>query len=80
LKLEAAEVWRAVQRGAPGLRQARTYPRPILVGYIHGAALIIIGSQLARFFGLERKAGNFADLVERSYRVPLSRAASSRGR
>ncbi|MCP3137532.1 SulP family inorganic anion transporter [Pyxidicoccus xibeiensis] len=37
--------------------------KPILVGYINGAALIIIGSQLARLFGLERKADSFAGQV-----------------
>lgn len=37
--------------------------KPILVGYINGAALIIIGSQLARLFGLERKANEFAGQV-----------------
>lgn len=37
--------------------------KPILVGYINGAALIIIGSQLARFLGLERKAEDFAGQV-----------------
>ncbi|WP_163988441.1 SulP family inorganic anion transporter [Pyxidicoccus caerfyrddinensis] len=37
--------------------------RPILIGYINGAALIIIGSQLARLFGLERKADDFAGQV-----------------
>ncbi|RKG51066.1 sulfate permease [Corallococcus sp. AB011P] len=34
--------------------------RPILIGYVNGAALIIIGSQLARMFGLERRANQFA--------------------
>ncbi|RKG96722.1 SulP family inorganic anion transporter [Corallococcus carmarthensis] len=34
--------------------------RPILIGYVNGAALIIIGSQLARMFGLERKSNEFA--------------------
>lgn len=34
--------------------------RPILIGYINGAALIIIGSQLARMFGLERRSNEFA--------------------
>ncbi|RKH21003.1 sulfate permease [Corallococcus praedator] len=34
--------------------------RPILIGYINGAALIIIGSQLARMLGLERKSNEFA--------------------
>ncbi|MFP2898254.1 SulP family inorganic anion transporter [Corallococcus sp. 4LFB] len=34
--------------------------RPILIGYVNGAALIIIGSQLARMFGLERKSNAFA--------------------
>ncbi|MBN9682979.1 MULTISPECIES: SulP family inorganic anion transporter [unclassified Corallococcus] len=34
--------------------------RPILIGYINGAALIIIGSQLARMFGLERRSNAFA--------------------
>ncbi|WP_223637223.1 SulP family inorganic anion transporter [Corallococcus sp. EGB] len=33
--------------------------RPILVGYVNGAALIIIGSQLARMFGLERRSNRF---------------------
>ncbi|WP_233583414.1 SulP family inorganic anion transporter [Corallococcus sp. CA053C] len=37
--------------------------RPILVGYVNGAALIIIGSQLAKLFGLERKASDFAGQV-----------------
>ncbi|NMO14621.1 sulfate permease [Pyxidicoccus fallax] len=37
--------------------------KPILVGYINGAALIIIGSQLARLFGLERHANSFAGQV-----------------
>ncbi|MBN8226053.1 sulfate permease [Corallococcus macrosporus] len=34
--------------------------RPILIGYVNGAALIIIGSQLARMLGLERKSNEFA--------------------
>lgn len=34
--------------------------RPILIGYVNGAALIIIGSQLARMFGLERRSNEFA--------------------
>ncbi|NOJ98338.1 sulfate permease [Corallococcus coralloides] len=34
--------------------------RPILIGYINGAALIIIGSQLARMFGLDRRSNEFA--------------------
>lgn len=33
--------------------------RPILIGYVNGAALIIIGSQLARMLGLERKSNAF---------------------
>ncbi|MFP2929693.1 SulP family inorganic anion transporter [Pyxidicoccus sp. 3LG] len=37
--------------------------RPILIGYTNGAALIIIGSQLARMFGLERKSDAFAGQV-----------------
>lgn len=37
--------------------------KPILVGYINGAALIIMGSQLARLFGFERKADSFAGQV-----------------
>ncbi len=37
--------------------------KPILVGYINGAALIIIGSQLARLFGLERESNSFAGQV-----------------
>ncbi len=37
--------------------------RPILIGYINGAALIIIGSQLARLFGLERKSNEFVGQV-----------------
>ncbi|RKH57426.1 sulfate permease [Corallococcus interemptor] len=34
--------------------------RPILIGYVNGAALIIIGSQLARMLGLERGSNEFA--------------------
>ncbi|AEI64704.1 sulfate permease [Corallococcus macrosporus] len=37
--------------------------KPILIGYINGAALIIIGSQLARLFGLERHADTFTGQV-----------------
>ncbi|NTX13889.1 sulfate permease [Myxococcus sp. CA056] len=37
--------------------------KPILIGYTNGAALIIIGSQLARMFGLERKANDFPGQV-----------------
>lgn len=37
--------------------------KPILIGYTNGAALIIIGSQLARMFGLERKADDFPGQV-----------------
>ncbi|WP_164021690.1 SulP family inorganic anion transporter [Pyxidicoccus trucidator] len=33
--------------------------KPILIGYTNGAALIIIGSQLARMVGLERKSDAF---------------------
>ncbi|RKH63837.1 SulP family inorganic anion transporter [Corallococcus aberystwythensis] len=38
--------------------------RPILIGYINGAALIIIGSQLARMFGLERGSNEFAGQLQ----------------
>ncbi|WP_404369834.1 SulP family inorganic anion transporter [Corallococcus coralloides] len=38
--------------------------RPILIGYINGAALIIIGSQLARMFGLERGSNQFAGQLQ----------------
>jgi len=37
--------------------------KPILIGYINGAALIIIGSQLARLFGLERHSDTFSGQV-----------------
>ncbi|WP_255217276.1 SulP family inorganic anion transporter [Myxococcus sp. AM010] len=37
--------------------------KPILIGYINGAALIIIGSQLARLFGLERQSNTFSGQV-----------------
>ncbi|WNG55426.1 sulfate permease [Archangium gephyra] len=37
--------------------------KPILLGYLNGAALIIIGSQLARLFGLERKSNTFPGQV-----------------
>ncbi|WP_342373965.1 sulfate permease [Myxococcus stipitatus] len=37
--------------------------KPILIGYTNGAALIIIGSQLARMFGLERKEEDFPGQV-----------------
>ncbi|WP_342394476.1 SulP family inorganic anion transporter [Myxococcus fulvus] len=37
--------------------------KPILIGYTNGAALIIIGSQLARMFGLERRAEDFPGQV-----------------
>ncbi|NOK04940.1 MULTISPECIES: SulP family inorganic anion transporter [unclassified Myxococcus] len=37
--------------------------KPILIGYINGAALIIIGSQLARLFGMERQSDTFSGQV-----------------
>jgi SulP family sulfate permease len=37
--------------------------KPILIGYTNGAALIIIGSQLARMFGLERDSDAFVGQV-----------------
>jgi len=49
--------------------------KPILVGYINGAALIIIGSQLARLLGLERTStvcfGQIAEVVRQIGRVHI---------